>query len=161
MGTEPAFGKLLAWAYRGEVSGETLFAELAELFAKDGHRSKLEVLSRLERAMARALSPLLVRYGVDGGDDERSRQRGCDNAAVVAAQGWRAFLEQFGPVTENALRRYRALVQSCPDGTNPTFDLLIAHEEALQAFAAAELSQAGDQALEPVNVVLARLTHVS
>ena len=160
--TDPTFSKLLAWAYRGEISGKTLFAELAEAFADQGHRAELEVLSSLEHAVAQALVPLLARYAVDGGDENRSRERGRENAAAIGTQGWQTFLEQFGPVTEDAITRYKALAQSCPDGSDPTLDLLVAHEEALQAFADAELEQRGpDQALAQVNEVLLRLTALS
>lgn len=87
MEPDPTFAKLLAWSYRGEVSGEALFAALAEAFGDDTSRSKLKELADLERAMAQALAPLLARYRVDGGDDARSRQRGLDNASSSRRAG--------------------------------------------------------------------------
>jgi hypothetical protein len=49
--TEEDFARLLAWAYRGEVSGEDLFADLGQRFPQ--HRSKLAVLAALETKSAR------------------------------------------------------------------------------------------------------------
>jgi hypothetical protein len=152
MGHSESFTKLLAWAYRGEVSGQELFAGLAATFTDHDHRAKLDALAALEREMAQALEPVLERYGVDRGDDDRSRERGRDNAAGVAALGWSRFLEQFGPVTDAALDRYRTLAALAPDD-DPVFDLLIAHEVALQEFANAELGDRGGDALEMVDDV--------
>ena len=69
------FDRLLAWAYRGELSGEAMFAALADLSGNADHAASLRVLAELERATAAAIAPLLRRYAVEGGDDERSRRR--------------------------------------------------------------------------------------
>jgi hypothetical protein len=69
---------------------------------------------------------------VDGGDDERSRARGEANATVVIDGGWDGFLPQFEPTTEDALDKYRELRSLAETGT-PIWDLLIAHEDAIQA----------------------------
>lgn len=152
---EVEFARLLAWAYRGEVSGEALFATLADAWPDNA--GDLRVLAELERHMANALVPLLARYDVEGGNDERSRRTGRDSAAGLAEQGWPAFLTLFVPVTDAALERYHRLQTLAPE-TDPRFDALIAHEEALQAFGVAHLAGAGDHALDPVREVIARLS---
>ena len=154
-GTE--FADLLVWAYRGEVSGEAIFDALADAWADHDYAERLRVLAELERRMARRLTPLLTRHELDGGDDERSRTAGRDGAAVLAGDGWHDFLRMFAPVTDDALVRYRRL-QSMATQPDPAFDLLIAHEEALQAFSAAELAGDTEHALDPVRDVIARLS---
>jgi hypothetical protein len=155
MGSGESFSTLLAWAYRGEVSGEALFAGLAET-VHDERRAKLTALADLERAMAEALVPVLVRLGVERGDDERSRRRGRDNAAAIAPLEWSALMEQFGPVTEAALDRYRTLAAAATDD-DPVYELLIAHEVALQEFARAELADGDGDPLAMVADVRRRL----
>ncbi len=107
--------------------------------------------------MALALAPLLHRSSVDGGDDERSRRTGGDNAALIAEQSWEEFLTQFGPATDAALERYHRLRAIAPD-PDPVLDELIAHEEALQAFSAAEIRGESETSLDPVRAVIARLS---
>jgi hypothetical protein len=80
----PEFARLLAWAYRGELSGESMFDALADAWAGEPREGKLRTLSELERGMAAALLPLIKEWTVDGGDDERSRQSGRDNAIGLA-----------------------------------------------------------------------------
>lgn len=60
-------------------------------------------------------------------------------------------------MTDDALQRYEKLRSLSPKSADPALELLIAHEKALKAFAAAELEQPSDQSLEPVRDVMARL----
>jgi hypothetical protein len=157
---EPAdaeFAKLLAWAYRGELSGEAMFSALVDAWENEKHRESLRVLAELEHLMALTLAPLLTRHTLDGGDDERSRRTGRDNAALIAEQGWDDFLAQFVPATDAAIVRYHRLRAIAPD-RDPAFDELIAHEEALQAFGVAEMRGDSGNSLDPVRAVIARLS---
>ncbi|HWM18835.1 MAG TPA: hypothetical protein VNO51_04055 [Ilumatobacteraceae bacterium] len=150
------FSRLLAWSYRAEIAGEALFAELAVGFEATGHRALLEDLAEVERLMADALRPALHRYGVDGGDDERSRAQGRANAALAIEDGWDTFLARFDPITEAALAKYVELRSLC-ERQDPVWDLLIAHEEALQVVGRILSGDGGGDAQAPVNVLLERL----
>lgn len=150
------FERLLAWSYRGEVAGEVLFERLAIGFEDTGHRNLFEALAELERLMADALRFELERYEVDGGDDDRSRARGDANAAAVIEGGWDDFLTAFDPITEDALAKYVEL-RAVSHGSDQTWDLLIAHEEAIQAVGRMLASDDGGDLQAPVNQVLARL----
>jgi hypothetical protein len=153
---DPEYARLLAWAYRGEVSGEALFATLAERWESEGHAESMKTLAELERRMAFTLLPLLQRYSVDGGDDDRSRRTGHDNAVAISELGWDAFLAQFGPVTGEAIARYQQLRSIAPE-PEPILDALVAHEEALQAFGAAESRGESAASLEAVRTVIESL----
>jgi hypothetical protein len=107
--------------------------------------------------MADALTPLLDEYEVDEGDDERSRARGRENAEEVSGQSWSSFLAQFTAVTEAALERYHHLRELAPDPDRPVLAALVAHEQALQAFAVTELSGDEVHGLDQVRQVLGRI----
>jgi hypothetical protein len=154
----PEFARLLAWAYRGELSGESMFDALADAWAGEPREGKLRTLSELERGMAAALLPLIKEWTVDGGDDERSRQSGRDNAIGLAGNSWESFLRMFGPATTEALEKYHLLKRMSPDQEDITLKLLIAHEEALLAFAEAELTGDDSHSLDPIRNVLTRLS---
>lgn len=152
------FARLLAWAYRGEMRGESMFGTLAHSWAAEPHAEKLRKLTELERRMAAALLPLLQEYSVDGGDDDRSRRTGRDNGAELAGNSWESFLTQFGPATTEALEKYHRLSRLAPDHENVALKQLIAHEEALRAFAQAELKGDDQHSLAAVADVLAWLS---
>jgi hypothetical protein len=127
----PDFLRLLAWAYRGELSGESMFGALADAWSGEPRGEKLRTLQELEGRMAEALLPLLRDWSVEGGDDERSRQTGRDNAAGLTGNSWESFLKMFGPATTDALQKYHRLLRLSPDRDNVVLKQLIAHEEAL------------------------------
>ncbi len=158
--SDEEFARLLVWAYRGELQGEAMFGALAGAWAIDGRAEDLLVLAELERRMACALVPLLRRYSLDGGDDERSRRAGRESAAAIAGEGWDDFLDQFAPATDAALARYHRIRDLAPD-RDRVIDELIAHEEALQAYAAAVMSGEAGRSLEPVHAVIERLSSSS
>lgn len=151
------FARHLAWAYRGEVSGEVLFSELAELFGE--HRASLELLSLLEQRMQTVLEPILRRYQVDPGDLDRARRSSHDNAVTSAQGGWESFLGLFEPVTTEAIERYRLLGQVIPsDGPVGLAELLVEHEQALGSFAQAEMTAPGSDTTAEVTRVLGSIT---
>ena len=154
------FARLLVWAYRGELVGEAMFGALADAWAIEGRGEQMLVLAELERRMALALVPLLRRYSLDGGDDERSRRTGRESAAAIAGKGWDDFLKQSAPATDAALARYHRLRDLAPD-PDRVIDELIAHEEALQAYAVAEMIGDAGRSLEPVRAVIERLSSSS
>jgi hypothetical protein len=64
----------------------------------------------------------------------------------------------FGPATTEALEKYHLLKRMSPDQEDITLKLLIAHEEALLAFAEAELTGDDSHSLDPIRNVLTRLS---
>lgn len=152
------FHELLAWSYRGEVAGQVLFAVLATGFADTGHGPLFERLGELERLMADALRSQVDEHGVDVGDEARLRAGAERGAAAAVAAGWDALVGQFESVTEDALGRYRELRSLAGDGA-PIWDLLIAHEDAIQAVGRRLDAGATDGLHQPVDDVIERLQH--
>ena len=151
------FEKLLSWAYRGEVSGETLFDALAEHFAPLGRGPRLRRLAELERSMGAALRPLLDELGITGGDLDRARRDAIAAADEIGRQSYADFLASFEPVTTAALVRYQRLASLGRERDRPVLALLIHHEEALRDFGRSELAGDPDRSLDPVDGVIARL----
>jgi len=154
---EAEVGKLLSWAYRGEVSGETLFERLATHFTPIGRDVQMRRLADLERAMGSALGPLLDERGLTGGDLDRANREATAAADEIGAQPYATFLASFEPVTTAALDRYRRLAVLSGSRHQPVLELLIDHEEALREFARREVAGDGADSLEPVDAVLDRL----
>ena len=107
--------------------------------------------------MARTLLPVLEEHGVDPGDDARSRQQGHDMATTLGDAGWKDFLRLFEPVTEDALIRYRRLIDLCPKSDKAVLRELLAHEEALKEFGRAELQGSAQTSLDDIQVVISKL----
>lgn len=147
--SDDEFARHLAWAFRGEVSGEVLFSDLAERFTE--HRAELELLVELERRMQAVLEPVVQRYRIDPGDLDRTRRTAHDNTAAAAEGGWDAFLGQFDAVTTHAIERYQLLGRAMPtEGPAGLAELLVHHEEALRSFARAQLSSEGPDSTSAV-----------
>jgi hypothetical protein len=155
--TDVEFGKLLSWAYRGEVSGEALFARLATHFEPMGREAQFRRLAELERAMGDAVRPLLEEHEVDAGDLERSNADALAAADELGRQPFEHFVALFEPVTADALDRYHRLAALGGEEDRAVFELLIAHEEALREYGRREQAGDSERSLELVDVVLDRL----
>ena len=70
---------------------------------------------------------------------------------------WDDFLNQFAPATDAALAKYH-LIRDLAPVPDRVIDELIAHEEALQQYAAAEMQGDRGRSLEPVRAVIERLS---
>jgi hypothetical protein len=126
-------------AYRGEVRGEALFRALAEVAAFADHRHELETLALLEAQTAASLRPLVERLSLPAEPQESDRAIGRRMAAAGADYSWRDFLGLFAPTTANAIEQYRRLGELVDESDRAIVDDVVAHEEALQAFADASL----------------------
>jgi hypothetical protein len=138
-------------AYRGEVRGQVLFGAMA--VALPEHADELEALRLLEVQTGEAARRLVERLDGDATPKDDDRVVGRQLADASIALPWTEFLALFAPTTTNALINYRRLRELVDEGDRSVADELIAHEEALQAFADASL--AGDA--NPIAVVVERL----
>lgn len=143
--------ELAEGAFRGEVRGEALFRVMAE--ALPDHAAELETLRLLEVQTGDAARGLVERLGGDAEPKDDDRDVGRRLAEASIALPWDEFLGMFAPTTEAALARYRRLRELAADEDKPVADELIAHEEALQAFA--DASRASNA--EPLAAVIERL----
>jgi hypothetical protein len=147
---------LAAWAYQGEIVGQALFGTLADLQSDPERRAWLTTLCELEARVAVLLEPFVEELGVEPRASPESRLRGERMAQWSHEAGWVAFLESFEPVTQEALAKYRRLLELTDERNASTVQTLIEHEEALREFA--QLACAGEgEPLSPVSRVLGGL----
>lgn len=129
--------RLWRWAYRGECFGEELFDGLADANEDSVLRDDLRVLARLEAEMSSVVRDMLISRRIVTNGEERSREAGRDAATAARRGSWHEFLALLGHATAPAIERYRRLEQLSSGRGRQVARLLIAHEEALHAFAEA------------------------
>jgi hypothetical protein len=146
----------LGWAYHGEVYGEAMFAAMADAVDQPERSAQLGLMALIERQTRDQLAPLCDREGVIR-DDERFEAKGRALAQRASRPSWdyERFLRSFGPITEEALLRYRSMRDVlAPEGDAMVMRALVRHEEVLQAFADGLLAS-DDAAARPLLNALA------
>ena len=142
-------------AFEGEVLGEALFRTMAERTDDPDRRAKLDVLRRLEGSTRDLLRPVLERLGIPTDGEPAAAATGAGFAESAATQPWDDLLRGIPQTTAKYAAMYRELRGLVGEEEHGVVDALIAHEEALCAFAEGEL--AGDP--DPAAQILA-LPHV-
>jgi hypothetical protein len=127
--------ELAAWAYQGEVSGEALFAELRDTEPDSRLRAQFETLRLLESQTGALLRGLLERLGGTAKPSDEAREGGQRMAQQARKLSRTALLESFAPGTKAAIAKYERLRMLTDADDRSVVDQVIAHEEALQAFA--------------------------
>jgi hypothetical protein len=153
------FAELVTWAFKGEVFGESLFRSLEAVFPDEA--SSLATLADLEQCMADVLTIALDANRMDLGPCDGSRAAGQKAAAALAAADWNGFVVLFDAATNEALRKYRRMRELAGPAHEHAMDLLIAHEEALQSFAAVHKGASDADALADVNRVIDELREIA
>ena len=151
-GPEDSIQEILAKAYQGEVLGEALFRGIAEQLDDEDHAAKMRVLSELERRTKEAAAPALTRAGVDTRPDPEVLSTAAALVPDAAAMGWDELMESFEPITSQYIPLYRRIGELDP-AEREISDLLVAHEQALGAFARAELVGQTSTSLEPIEAL--------
>ena len=142
-------------AYQGEVSGETLFGNVAGRIDDPDHKEKLELLRLLEARTREACVPAMERNGLSTDPDPQTVKDAEALAEAVAPLPWSDFMGAFESITTQFLALYRRIGEiSEADRVEST--LLVAHEEALRDFARRELAGRADS-----TVPITSLAHMS
>ncbi len=139
---------LWAHAYQGEVFGEALFERIAALVDDADRARKMRVLAALERRTKEEVAPAVARAGVST-DPDPEMLAGAESLAPSLAGSWEQLMEATVPVTAQFIPLYVRLAELDPSERTAA-DLLVAHEEALAAFARAELAGDAAHSLERV-----------
>ena len=149
---EEGLEELWVKAYQGEVLGELLFGGIAEQLADPDQAAKMKVLATLERRTKEATAPALERAGVSTDPDPEMQVMATALIPGALAMTWSDLMATVGPITEQYIPLYQRIGELSP-AERETADLLVAHEVALCAFAAAEV--AGDCAgsLQPITAL--------
>jgi hypothetical protein len=139
-------------AYQGEVLGELLFGGIAEQIGDPGQAAAMRVVATLERRTKEATAPALARAGVSTEPDPEMEVLATALIPGALAMSWSDLMGTIGPITEQYIPLYQRIGELSP-AEQETADLLVAHEEALRAFARAEVE--GDRAtsLDPINAL--------
>ncbi len=137
---------LLLEAYRGELLGEALFGAMADTDADDAQREKLRALQQVEARTASRLRVLVEASGIDAGDEQAQRADGLRLAQGLGDQPWLAFLENLRSALPAYLANFERL-QSIGDPDDPILAELVAHEQAIDRFAALERDGRSAEAL--------------
>lgn len=132
---------LLLDAYKGEVLGEALFRAFAA--RESGDRAvKLRVLERIEGTTATQLRPLVDAAGIDVDVEDEATVRAQGREIGSAAIEWDAFVKGLHDALPSYLANFVRLRTMATDANDPALVALVAHEQAINAFA--ELELAGD-----------------
>jgi hypothetical protein len=146
---EDGLEELWSRAYQGEILGELLFGGIADELEDPDQAAAMRTLATLERRTKEAVAPALERAGVSTETDPETQALAAALLAGALTLSWGDLMATFGPITAQFIPLYRRIGQLSPD-ERETADLLVAHEQALRDFAAAEI--AGDRArsLQPI-----------
>jgi hypothetical protein len=125
-------------AYQGEVTGEILFATVAEGLKDPEHRRKMEILSLLEARTKEACVPALDRNGLSSAPDTQTVRDAMALGEALISIDWLDFLATFEAITTEFLALYERIGQVSP-ADKVEAELLVAHEIALREFARREL----------------------
>jgi hypothetical protein len=137
---------LLLDAYKGEVLGEALFRAFAA--RESGDRAvKLRVLERIEGTTATQLRPLVDAAGIDVDAEDEATVRAQGREIGSAAIEWDAFVRGLHDALPSYLANFVRLRTMATDANDPALVALVAHEQAINAFAELELAGNSDCSL--------------
>lgn len=139
------YDDLLIEAYRGEVFGNAFFGALADAQPDDAQREKLRALQQVEAQTASCLRPLVDEAGIDAGDSA-SEAEGVEMAGGVGELAWTVLLEGLRGALPAFLTKFERL--QAIGGHEEVLADLVAHEQAIDRFAALELDGRGAEALD-------------
>jgi len=135
---------LLLDAYKGELFGEALFEAFAAHESDHDHRTKLRALERIEGTTASQLRRLVDAAGiaVSATDIESVANQGREIGRSDLA--WDAFVKGLHDALPPFLAKFVRLRTLAADPNDPSLVALVAHEQAINAFAELELSGSSD-----------------
>jgi hypothetical protein len=133
------YDDLLCEAYRGEVFGESFFRSLAHAELGNTQHEKLRLLQDVEAQTASRLRPLIDAAGIDAGSEQHTATEAALLADTVREQPWTVFLEGLRSALPEFLEKFQRLQSIAADPDDPILVELVAHEQAIDRFAALEL----------------------
>lgn len=132
------FDEELGRWYEGEVAGAAFFHELASAAQDEAEVEKWRLLGRLESTMAERLNASCAAASIALPATPPASGY-LDYARKMAGEPWRSNMEALVPQLREAVARIRTAASQAPADFRDVAADYIAHEEALLAFATAEL----------------------
>ncbi len=127
--------------YEDEISGEAYFYALADHFEE---RDKIVLLAKIERDAARAVEPLLRKYGLVAQDEAILKNQGRSYLKLHQSYSWTEFMAYIVERYPEYLDEFEALEAMAPAEDLPALKLLTEHEVAVIDFAKRELAADAD-----------------
>lgn len=146
--------KLLLLHYEEEVEGEACFSELAARFADADQWSKLDLLAQVEAHAAKAVEPLIEKYGLIPRSAEDLARVGKSGARIADAD-WERLLVEMSDAYPGYVDDFKRLEQMGPPEDRPRLSVLTEHEVAAVEFLALE-STAPAESTVPLRAHLGR-----
>ena len=137
---------LLLDAYKGEVFGEALFAEYAARESGD-HAEKLRTLGQIEGDTAGRLRTLVDDAGIDVAVTDVDAMQAQGREIGASDMGWDGFVKGLHDALPPFLANFVELRTLAADPQDPALVALVAHEQAINAFAELELAGKPDCSL--------------
>ena len=131
------YEQLLLDAYKGELFGDAIFSEMAARDDWRDHRDTLQTLANIEARTAAALRPLVDAAAIDVGDEDETRRLGREQGS--AGGSWDGFVKALFDALPQFLANFLRLRELAPDPHDPALTALVAHEQAISAFAQLEI----------------------
>jgi hypothetical protein len=132
------YEQLLLDAYKGELFGDAIFSEMAARDDWRDRRETLQTLATIEARTAAVLRPLVDAAGIDVGDEDETRRLGREMGS--AGGSWDGFVKALFDALPQFLANFVRLRELAPDPSDPALAALVAHEQAISAFAQLEIA---------------------
>jgi hypothetical protein len=142
--SDTEYASLLLDAYKGELFGEALFGAYGARQPDPERKAKLGVLERIEADTACRLRRLVDAAGIEFTDADTAST--CEQGREVgeSAIEWDTFVRGLHDALPSFLANFVRLRTLAADTRDPALVALVAHEQAINAFA--ELELAGEAA---------------
>lgn len=138
---------LLLDAYKGELFGAALFGAFAAREPVGERVEKLRVLERREATTAQQLRRLVDAAEIDVSAEDVASAQTQGREIGAAALEWDGFVRGLHDALPSFLADFVELRTLATDANDPALVALIAHEEAINAFAELELAGRSDRSL--------------
>ncbi len=140
--------------YEEEIEGAGWFAALADGMADKGQAAKMRLLADVEIYAARAVKPLLTKYGLTPRDGGELSASGAAQGKADAAKGWDTLIAEMRETFPRYIVDFARLEALAPPEDLPLLKVLTAHEIAAIGFLDREAAGRQDS-LAPVEHYLA------
>ncbi len=148
------YEKDLYSVYESEVLGETMFGLIARCTLSAERRHKWQALTQLESQTKQRYLDYVADKPAFRDKPEPSKLMGIIYAMVFLVLPWRMAMKMLRDGTAPFMEVFKRLVEYAAPEDLPFFGYVVAHEEAIKAFAELELVGECDLSLQPVTELL-------
>lgn len=148
------YEKDLYHIYESEVMGEAMFGLLTRLSVNVDSKRKWLALARLESQTKQRYLEYVADKPLFADKSRPSSLQGLGYGLLFAMLPWNKAMKMLSEGTAPFMDVFGRLQQHAAEGDAPFFDYVMAHEEAIKAFADEELAGNRHTSLQPVEALL-------